>query len=66
MTLERNQPDQDEGAGEVFVNITEKERLPGFGFLQPGGIGAWPSQKTASGEKRTKTINFGGSRVGGL
>jgi hypothetical protein len=51
---QQNQADRD-GAGEVFVEITENKQFRVFGFSQWGGIGAWPSQKTASGEKVPRT-----------
>jgi hypothetical protein len=45
------------GAGEVFVEITEKKKLPGFGFSQRDEIGVWPSQETDPGEKVPKNCN---------
>jgi hypothetical protein len=43
--------------GKVFVEITEKKQLLGFGFFRRGEIDAWPSQKTAPGEKVPKNCN---------
>jgi hypothetical protein len=33
------------GAGEVFVEVTEKTRLFGFGAFQRGELGVWPGRK---------------------
>ena len=33
------------GAGKVFVDITEKKQLPGFGSFQWGELGVWPAKR---------------------
>ena len=51
--------DQEE-AGDVFVEITEKTQFPGFWFFRRVEFGAWQRQKKAPGIK----LRFGGSRLG--
>jgi len=58
--------DQDVGGGEVFVEMIDKKQLFDSWFFGRGGIGAWPGQGTGWRRKSTKTIHFGGSKVGGL
>jgi len=48
---------QEVRVGEVFMEYAEKAGFPGFGFSRLGGIGAWPSQKAAFGEKVPKDLN---------
>jgi hypothetical protein len=54
------------GFEEVFVEISEKRQLPGFGFFRRGGIGAWPGQKTACAEKAPKTSTLEDQQIGDL
>ena len=48
---------QEVRVGEVFMECAEKTGFPAFGFSRRGGIGAWPSQKTAFEEKVPKDFN---------
>jgi hypothetical protein len=52
---QRNQADQDVGAGEAFVKCIEKTGLPGFAFSGQGEIGAWLSQRRLLKKKTAKT-----------
>jgi hypothetical protein len=49
--------DQEVGATEVFVEITENAQFPGFGFFQRGELGLRLGQKTGPGEKVPKNCN---------
>jgi hypothetical protein len=49
--------DQEVGATEVFVEITENAQFPGFGFFQRGELGVRLGQKTGPGEKVPKNCN---------
>jgi hypothetical protein len=46
--------------------MIDKKQLFDSWFFGRGGIDAWPGQGTGLRRKSTKTIHFGGSKVGGL
>ena len=46
--------DQDVGAGEVFVEITEKTQFPGFRFFRWGGI--WRLAEAREGPRRKTAL----------
>jgi hypothetical protein len=50
------------GVGEVFVKVTKKKPLPGFGFFGRGEIGAWPSQGRLP-EKKPQKLQSGDQKL---